>query len=414
MRFSDLARSYGWAIAAAASLPAVIYVGSALAVPQAKPPFIALRPDETAVRAMSGPTAPAIEAVRPPRPIPETVKGIYVTSLTAGSPRLFGRLVDLVDRTELNALVIDVKNGNGELAFEPKDEGLKPFVEKTPALGNLEEFTAPLREKGIYLIARVFVFQDPAHVARRPDLAIGRKGGGIWRDNRGTPWVDPASFEAWKYTVAVAREAYDGGFDEIQFDYIRFPSDGSLGTIEYRIHDGSKKIREEVLADFFAYLDKELRQKRRIPISADLFGLVMVQHDNDLGIGQRLEPAARKFDVISPMVYPSHYASGFGGFANPASYPYEVVRDSMTEGKKVFDKLLAERERFRQENPSTVPPKVASLRPWLQDFDLGADYTPAMVRAQIRAAMEGGASGWLIWNAKNVYSEGAFELEKRE
>lgn len=409
----EAALRYGLTVAIAASLPALIYVGGGLARENPGLPFGMEKLERNAVSAENGPGAGiATPERRPPTPMPALVKGIYVTAQAASVKKRFGHLVDLVDATELNSMVIDVKDGNGELAFVPQDEDLKKFAAAKPVLGNLADFTAPLRAKDIYLIARVFVFQDPALVKRRPDIAVQRIGGGIWRDRKGVPWVDPSSLDAWKYSVAVAKEAYDGGFDEIQFDYIRFPSDGNLKTIKYAAFDPKTRKRVDVINDFFAYLDKELRQKNRIAISADLFGLVMWQHESDLGIGQRLEIGARHFDAISPMVYPSHYATGFNGYANPAAHPYEVVRDNMKKGKAVFDALLAEREWFKAEHPGVVPPKVATARPWLQDFDLGADYTPAMVRAQIKAAEEEGASGWLLWNARNVYSESALEKEK--
>lgn len=334
-------------------------------------------------------------------PMPAVVKGLYVTSDAAGHRTMLPRLVSLVDRTELNALVIDVKNSRGELAFVSDAKELAPFIEKRPALGRLSEFTAPLKEKKIYLIARVFVFQDSAYAAKMPQFAVERSGGGLWRDHKGIPWLDPAAKEVWKYNAAVAREAYEGGFDEVQFDYIRFPSDGTLSTIIYPVYDG-KKTRSQVMEEFFGYLDAELRRKRGIPISVDLFGLTMWNHEGDLNIGQRLDIAAPHFDAISPMVYPSHYPAGFNGYGNPAAFPYEVIRDNMAKAKPLLARLAEESEDVRP---------IATIRPWLQDFDLGSQYDAAQVRAQIRAAMEGGASGWLIWNARNVYTEGAFESD---
>ena len=395
-------RRNGLAVVVVSSLPAIAYVGSAMTPSRTGTMFLTTRFDAAAIRAENGPSAG--ETLPPDRrrsaDMPALVKGIYVTSETAANKDRFAHLVDLVGKTELNAMVIDVKDSNGSLAFAPSSEELRRHASRKPELGVLSEFTAPLREKDIWLIARIFVFQDPALVKLRPDLAVGRVGGGIWRDRKGVPWVDPSSAEAWKYAADVAKEAYDGGFDEVQFDYIRFPSDGNLQSIVYSNYD-RKKPKAEVMNDFFAYLDEELRQKRGIPTSVDLFGLVMMQHEYDLGIGQRLEHGLRHFDAVSPMVYPSHYADGFNGYANPAAHPYEVVRDNMRRGKALRDSL-------------TVPPHVGTLRPWIQDFDLGAVYTTAMVKAQMKAAIEEGGSGWLLWNAKNVYKEGALELEEKD
>jgi hypothetical protein len=258
----------------------------------------------------------------------------------------------------------------------------------------------------------VFVFQDPWLVAKKPGYAVQRKGGGVWRDRRGTPWVDPAERDVWKYDAAIAREAYASGFDEVQFDYIRFVSDGDLRAVAYPAYDG-KTPKAEVIAAFFSYLDTELRAKHGIPISADLFGLVMDQHETDLGIGQRLEPAARHFDFVSPMVYPSHYAKGYQGFANPAAHPYDVARHSLVAGWPVLEKLEAEDAALKEKNPG-LSLRVATIRPWLQDFDLGAHYTAEMVKDQMKAAVEAKASGWLFWNAKNVYTASAYAPEPED
>jgi hypothetical protein len=413
-KLAVVAARYGAAVAIAVSLPFAAYLaGQGLVPPERwQPMLFAERPGDAAVRSEEGPSAP-VEPVTPHIAPPEVVRGIYVSAATAGYKKRFNELIALADRTEVNAFVIDIKNGNGEIAFAPETEALKPYAEKRPSLGNLKEFTAPLHDKGIYLIARLFVFQDPFYAERNTDIAVGRKGGGIWRDRKGVPWVDPAADKAWKYNAAIAREAWNGGFDEIQFDYIRFPTDGNLSLMEFPAWDG-KKTKAEVMGEFFKYLDAELREKRGIPLSVDLFGLTMWEHNYDLNIGQRIDVAAKHFDFISPMVYPSHYPAGFNKYANPAARPYEVIRDNMARGKILFDRLGAESAAYAAEHPGVPPPRIATVRPWLQDFDLGADYTPAMVRGQITASMEGGATGWLLWNARNVYTEAALLPEPVE
>ena len=194
------------------------------------------------------------------------------------------------------------------------------------------------------------------------------------------------------YAVVLAREAYSIGFDEINFDYIRFPSDGDMADIyfpfsEQFIHQDTGWGKAGVLRGFFSYLKRELK-KDSITISADLFGMTTTNKD-DLNIGQVLEDALPNFDYIAPMVYPSHYPPTFIGFANPAEKPYEVVKYSMDEAVR---------------RASTTPLK---LRPWLQDFDLGAVYTPEMVRAQIQAVYDSGLTSWMLWDAANTYTQGA-------
>ena len=391
---------FGLALVILLAMPVGHYLWLETEPDQFRPLFVVEKPGIGAVRALSGPT---VGTEHRQVQTPEFVKGIYMTANTAGYKKRFNQLIDLVDRTEINALVIDIKDHNGRLAFTPASPELKPYASENIYLGDLKEFTAPLKERGIYLIARQFVFQDPQFAEAHPEWAVANTWGGLWRDYRGIPWLDAASKDVWRYNVQIAREVFEGGFDEIQFDYIRFPSDGNIKAAEFPVWDGTTP-KSEVMAGFFAYLDKELRVKNNIPISVDLFGLTMWQHDYDLNIGQLLRDALPHFDFISPMVYPSHYPPGFNGYANPAEHPYEVVYENLVRGQAVYEQI----------NQAAIdqgvdPPPLATIRPWIQDFDLGAVYTPERVRAQFTATEDGGGSGWLIWNARNVYTEGAFK-----
>lgn len=321
---------------------------------------------------------------------PEIVKGIYLTAYTVGTKRL-DELVAFVKRNKLNSMVIDVKGPQGEIAFALKKEALQKYNPKRP-LYNPGEIIRKLHNNDIYAIARVFVFQDPFFVSHEPQYALKKKGGGFWSDYKGVKWLDPTIREVWQYNADIAKEVYELGFDEVQFDYIRFPSDGNLATIEYANWDG-KTPKEVEMERFFRYL-RAITEKSNIPISADLFGLVCCYEDYDLGIGQKLDRALPYFDFISPMMYPSHYSSGFIGLKNPASHPYEVLKHSMVEANKIRDKILS----------STSTP-LAELRPWIQDFDLGDNYDAYKVLEQARAINEEHGEGFLIWNARNVYTE---------
>ncbi|MBU1180149.1 putative glycoside hydrolase [Patescibacteria group bacterium] len=320
---------------------------------------------------------------------PGNVKGIYITAYTAGISR-FDELIDFVKANGLNTIVLDVKGPNGEPAFFLKRESLKEYNPDKPIF-NVSRVIEKLHDNNIYAIARIFVFQDPYLVGKEPQFALHRKGGGFWTDYKGVKWLDPTHFGVWKYNADFAREAYEQGFDEVQFDYIRFPSDGNLATIEYTNWDGTTP-KEVEMEEFFKYMSRVLRGAK-IPSSADLFGLVCCYDDYDLGIGQKLERALPYFDFISPMMYPSHYADGFIGYANPASHPYGVVKYSMEEANRIRNRVLAS---------STA--QMAELRPWIQDFDIGDIYDTAKVRAQIQAIEETNGEGFLIWNARNVYT----------
>ncbi len=291
----------------------------------------------------------------------EEKRGAYLTAWTTTREE---RVISLLEETDINTLVIDVKDFSGKVFFDTLSHS----------------FLRELSDRGIYLIARVTVFQDPLFALQRSDLAIKNKDGSLWEDRLGLYWIDPAARESWEYYAQIAQRSLDYGFHEVNFDYIRFPSDGDLSSAVYPFWDG--KSRREVIKSFYAYLRSNVDGK----ISASLFGLTTVAR-NDLGIGQVLEDALPYFDYISPMVYPSHYASGFLGKENPALYPYEVV----------YYSLARARERGNG----------AKIRPWLQDFNMGAVYGKEEVYLQIKAvrdALGEDYEGYLLWNSINMYT----------
>ncbi len=393
---ADMLRAYGVYIVIVLALPAALYFVLASAPEESRQAWSILKP-AVVVDDTGSIVAEEVNEALPLPPMPAVVKGIYITSSTAASTKRFQELVAFAEASDINTLVIDVKDGNGRLAFAPTDDALKPYMRAQPEIPDLVAFTAPLKEKGFYLVARLFVFQDPTFAGGRPDLALKWADGSLWRDNKGVPFLDPASHEVWEYAVATAREVVAGGFDEVQFDYIRFPSDGKISQARYPFWDGVTP-KHEVMRQFFAYLHEELRVRDGIRTSADLFGYTMIHHDYDLNIGQLLRDALPYFDAVSPMIYPSHYTKGYLGYANPAAYPYEVVKHNFEKGNELVAAM-------RAEDPER---ELATFRPWLQDFDIGADYDVPKIQGQIRATMEGGGSGWMFWNARNVYNEPAY------
>ncbi|MFA6226869.1 MAG: putative glycoside hydrolase [Candidatus Paceibacterota bacterium] len=322
---------------------------------------------------------------------PKPLKAIYMTACVAGTPSFREKLKIIAETTEINAIVIDIKDYTGTITFK-SDNPL--FKENSPKdnkgqgcqVDDLKIFISELHRSGVYVIARISTFQDKYLVSKRPDLAVKRKtDGAIWKDHKGVSWLDAGSKEVWSYISTLGREAYSIGFDELNFDYIRFPSDGDMKNIAYTFSDGRPKA--EVMKDFFVYISSVFKPLN-VPISADLFGMTTTNKD-DLNIGQLLEDALLYFDYVAPMVYPSHYPPTFLNFTNPAEHPYEVVSYSM--------KSAVERANLA----STTPYK---LRPWLQDFDLGATYTPGMIRAQIKATYDVGLDSWMLWDAGNTYT----------
>lgn len=323
-----------------------------------------------------------IEAREVPRHIAPPdggIRALYMSSWVAGTRDMRDKLVDFVDQNrELNALVIDVKDYSGEVAWEKR-------VEDFPAL--IED----LHKRGIYTIARITVFQDPVYAKAHPEDAIKNVNGSLWRDKKGLHYIDPKAKAFWDYIVILAKKSERMGFDELNFDYIRFPSDGPVTQARFPFWDQNAQSRAEALGEFFAYLRAHLLEVG-VPISADVFGLTTWQED-DLNIGQILEDVAPHFDYVAPMVYPSHYPPAFQGFANPAAHPYEIVSTAM------------ERAAFRLEQMGESRKK---LRPWLQDFDLGATYDAPMIKKQIKAVQDAGLDSWMMWDPSNRYTREAY------
>lgn len=320
-------------------------------------------------------------------PLPDEVRGIYWTAVTAATKRA-DALIAYMLKSGLNTAVIDLKMDNGQIAFSPHDASLAPYVMKKPAIHNLDALLAKLADDHIYRIARIVVMRDSAFASVQSKSAFRSSNGGLWRDKTGSLWLDPSSPDVALYALALGREAYARGFDEVQFDYVRFASDGSISSIRYPVYDG-KQLKVDVMKKFFATVG-ELLQKEKIPVSFDVFGLTCMTNDG-LGVGQRLTDILPNTDFISPMTYPSHYANGFQGFANPAMHPYDVVKISLDHGAKLLEVTEAAQVIRKQ------------FRPWIQDFDIGAVYTHDKIESEIKATRDAGASGFLIWNARNVY-----------
>ncbi|MBI2874603.1 MAG: GTP-binding protein [Firmicutes bacterium] len=311
------------------------------------------------------------------------IRGLYINGEMAGSEK-FTRLLRLVETTELNTLVIDVKSDRG-LTYQSESV---PSGNLTRApIKSLRALTYSLRQRGIYSIARVVVFNDTTLARQRPDLALRMGGSGQpWRDGLGMLWTNPYLEEVWDYNIAVALEAARAGFDEIQFDYVRFPTGAGMEGIVYG--DPQGRSRSEAIKGFLAKA-RGVLHAAGVPISADIFGMSLAASD-DVRIGQKLEEIAEVADYISPMIYPSHWNPRSFGQPDPDAAPYEVVRASLKYG---LARLSPEKQKI--------------MRPWLQDFTMRHPYGTKEVLAQIRASEELGVDSWLFWNARNIYNEGA-------
>jgi hypothetical protein len=300
------------------------------------------------------------------------VRAVYLTAGVGLSKSRIDGIVGLSQTSRVNAVVINVKDGDGTYLTDAMRDNVRK-----------------LREAGVYPIARIVVFQDNRLAKTRPDLALTNVDGSAW--GSAYHWVDPASREVWDGAVSVANRALAMGFAEVNFDYIRFPSDGDVGGIVYPVWDRVRPMTE-VMNDFDIYLARNIRAVHPDAVlSADLFAYSFIQRGG-LGVGQVLSDAARHFDVISPMIYPSHFAPLNFGIENPAQEPYQVVLRTLESGKALLP-----------------PDTKVIVRPWIQDFNMGATYDAFMVREEIRAIRDAGLpDAWMAWNPTTIYDQAKF------
>jgi len=347
---------------------------------------------------------------------PAAVKAIYMSSWVAGTPSFRAKLVKIADDTEVNALVIDIKDYTGKIAFEVSDPLLVKAGSAENRVPDMREFIQALHSKNIYAIGRIAVFQDPYYTKIHPELAIKRlSDGGVWKDRKGLSFVDVSEKAYWDYIVALAKESHDIGFDEINFDYIRYPSDGNMKDI--RVSTVAGKTKAEVLESFFKYLHDALAPEG-IVMSADLFGMTTTNTD-DLNIGQQLEKTLPYFDYVAPMVYPSHYPPKFNGWSNPNQHPYDLIKFVMDAAVRRTIATTTPVETIGSERVASTSPQLYTktsysaqkMRPWLQDFDYGGNYDVAEVRGQIQATYDAGLTSWMLWDPGNTYTATALKPE---
>ena len=339
--------------------------------------------------------ADIVAADASPQPVklaPLLPKALYLTVYGIAAPFLRDPALDVIEKSKLNALVIDIKGDRGLIPYPSKlPLAAKAGALKLQTIPDLKALVTTLKAKNLYLIARIVTFKDDLLATARPEWAIRNAGKAIWKDREGLAWIDPYRKEAWDYSLGVAEEAAAAGFDEVQFDYIRFPDAGGLVFAQAT----DEESRVAAITDF-------LREARRrlapynVFIAMDAFGYVC-WNQNDTGIGQRIEDLAKAVDIISPMLYPSGFQFGIPGYRNPVQNPYEIVYKSLEECKR------------------RTAGSPARYRPWLQaftDYAFSRQYFGAdEIGKQTKASRDAGTDGWMLWNPRNVYTTNDIKAE---
>jgi hypothetical protein len=323
---------------------------------------------------------------------PFTPKALYLTFYGIGDRSLRESALKLINETELNSLVIDVKGDRGMITYKSSILFASEIgAQKLTIIKDIRSLLQSLRERGIYTIARIVVFKDNTLGLARPDLTVRTQDGRVWHDREDLIWVDPSRKEVWDYNINIAVEAAQMGFDEIQFDYVRFPDKKGL---KFAVPN-TEENRVKYISGFLMEAKKRL-MPYNVFVAADIFGYVS-WNINDTLIGQKLENLFPCVDYISFMLYPSGFQFGIPGYRNPVAYPYQIVSLSL---KKAQERIKISSVRFR---------------PWLQAFrDYAFDrryFNGTEIRNQIKAAEEFGSNGWMLWNPRNIYRPDGLEKE---
>lgn len=340
----------------------------------------------------NNPALPGREAVK--------VRGIYISGPMAGSTELFQNILDSAAGTEINTVVIDFKDDQGRITCPVDSPVASEIGACRPYVQDMKGLIASLKERGLYVIARVVAFRDPWLAEKKPEWSLHLADGSLYRDRQGMAWVDPYRKEVWDYLVEVGTEAKEAGFDEVQFDYIRFSTEGTMRDVVFDEVVTGGRSKTDVITEFVKYAYENLASQGLF-VSADVFGTIIGSDIDAQAVGQVYTEMAKHLDYICPMIYPSHYGPGNFGLEHPDTMPYETVLEALKKSQTVMDQAA--------EADGHVSSQ-AIVRPWLQDFTasyLGeGNYIPYgynEVQRQIQAVKDAGYDEWMLWSAANRY-----------
>ncbi len=397
---SSIARKYGLTIKDLIEAndivnPNLIFPGQKLIIPG----YLAEEVAEVAPEPTPAPRlklAIGLEPGFPPLGPAEAIRGLYVSYFAIGHPETRQRILELLETTEFNAVIIDAKGDDGLISYPTQIPLAHKIGAAHPTSKDLATILAQLKNSGIYTIARVVTFKDTPLAKSYPEYAVKTGTGNIWFDRDQQGWVDPFLRPVWDYNIQIGIEVAQMGFDEIQFDYVRFPLPGQAGSPQFS-QEVSRETRVAAVTGFLSAAQGQLKPLG-IKLGAGIFGYACWRKDDTL-IGQDIDRMGPYLDILSPMLYPSTFGNGIPGYKNPVAYPYEVVHESAR-------RAVARTARYN-----------CTLRPWLQDFpDYRFDqrvYGRDEIQAQIKASFDAGSSGFMIWNPHTKYTDGAYAPVKR-
>jgi len=335
-----------------------------------------------------------------PGRIPEKVKGIYISGPMSGSGALFEAILENAEETEINTVVIDFKDDEGRITCDIDTPMVSEIGACRPYVRDIRSMTETLKKRGFYVIARVVAFRDPYLAEQKPEWSLHLADGSLYRDKKGMAWIDPYRKEVWDYLVEVGTAAKEAGFQEVQFDYLRFSTEGGMKNVVFDPAVTKERTKTEVITEFVKYAYENLASQGLF-VSADVFGTIIGSEIDANAVGQDYTEMAKHLDYICPMIYPSHYGAGNFGIDHPDTKPYETVLEALKKSRTVLEQAAEEDGHVSNQ---------AAVRPWLQDFTasyLGEgnyiQYGYEEVQKQIQAVKDAGYEEWMLWSAANRY-----------
>lgn len=330
------------------------------------------------------------------------VRGIYLTDATAGSDRMES-IIGHIDETELNAVVIDIKNDEGRIAYRMNAETVQALGAERDTITDIQSLLQRMKAHGIYAIARIVSFRDPYLETVKPEWMYRLPDGSVFHDSAGMAWVNPYQRAYWDYISEIISACAADGFDEVQLDYVRFCTERGMQDVVFPEEETQGRSKTEIITEFVRHISDRAAEAG-IFLSTDVFGTIIGSYVDSHAVGQDYALLSEAVDYMCPMIYPSHYGDGNFGIAHPDTEPYRTILFALSASRKALE---AEPESGQR----------ATVRPWLQGFTASylsnyIRYGPEQLRAQIQAVYDSGYEEWLVWNASNNYDWGAFPREE--